>query len=147
MNVFPVKIRRNGEDLTLTLKLDVKRIRELCEKHQKDIMDLITDVSTSPGTLADILDAALHHSHNENPVDLDGDELFDLLVEAGILKGMASWVELTNKIAVVSGVLEQEQSNAMIGSMKRRMKQLVDKLNSDAEETADPSQKVESKEQ
>lgn len=139
MNVYPVKLQRNGKSLTVTLKLDLNHIRELCEKYSKDILEIVTEAATSPSVLGDILDAALRHRHNDNPVDLDGDELFDLLVEAGKMSGMTAWMELSNNVSVVSGILDKEQAAAMLKSVRRRMDAMVDSLNADSEVDVDPS--------
>lgn len=127
MNIYPVTVERNGERLTVQLKLDVKRIRELTAKTGKDIIDMITDAPKDPGLMAQILDAALRFRNNPNPPDLDGDELFELLVEGGT-RGMSAWMRVVNGIGVVSGPLDETQARAMQNSLDRRMKRLLEEL-------------------
>lgn len=141
MNVFPVKVNRDGKELTVTLKLDTKHIRNLSAKYDnRSPLDIVTDASSNPGVLADILDAALQHRNSGNPMDLDGDELLDLLVENGCC-GMMKHMTLANDIAVVSGIMDKEQASAMKNAMERKMKKIIDSLNEDKEESDPPTKK------
>ena|GEM_PF-2255050 len=144
MNVYPVKIMWKGEEKILSLKLDLKHIRELQVKTGKEILDLITDAPRELGQMGDLLDAALRWKGNENPADLTGDDLFDLLVQQG-KAGIADWLEVANGIATASGVLQSTQASAMLNSVKRKMEKVIEKMNheeDDAEETEVPSPKA-----
>lgn len=145
MNVFPVKVFRDDKELTVTLKLDTKNLRKLSAKYDnRSPLDIITDASSDPGVLADILDAALRYRNNDNPKDMDGDVLRDLLVEGGF-GGMAQSMALANNIAVVSGVMDKEQATALNSSMERRMKKIIDDINNDEvmeEDTDPPTKKI-----
>ena len=142
MNVYPVRIEWKGEDVLLSLKLDLRHIRELSLKTGKDILDLITDAPTTLATMGDLLDAALHWKGNENPVTLTGDDLFDALVQQG-KGGMGDWMELVNGIATASGILQSQQAAAMLKSVRRKMEQTIERLEKGDEEEkegeADPS--------
>ena len=133
MNVYPVKIMWKGEEKILSLKLDLKHIRELQVKTGKEILDLITDAPRELGQMGDLLDAALRWKGNENPADLTGDDLFDLLVQQG-KAGIADWLEIANGIAAASGVLQSAQANAMLAAVKRRMEKAIEQMNRDEED-------------
>lgn len=140
MNVYPVTAELDGKKQRFDLKLDVKHIRELTEKTGKGILDLLTDAPGDPGVMGEILDAAIRFKNNQNPADVDGDDLFDLLVDGGTC-GMTDWMEIANGIATASGILQSAQANAMLSSVKRRMEKAIDKLNRDEEDTAPSTQK------
>lgn len=127
MNVYPVKIDWGGKDTLISLKLDLRHIRELQEKTGKEILDLISDAPTSLVTMGDLLDAAMHWKGNENPADLSGDDLFDALVEQG-KAGAADWMELVNGIAAASGILHSRQSAAMLTSVRRNIERTIERL-------------------
>lgn len=142
MNVYPVRIEWKGEDTLVSLKLDLRHIRELQAKTGKDILDLLTDAPLTLAPMGDLLEAALHWKGNENPADLTGEDLFDALVQQG-KAGMADWMELANGIAAASGVLQSQQANAMLKSVRRKMDEAIERLEKGEEESveapADPS--------
>ena len=65
MNVYPVKIEWKGKNVTASLKLDLRHIRELQETTGKDILDLISDAPVTFTAMGDLLEAALHWKGNE----------------------------------------------------------------------------------
>jgi hypothetical protein len=142
MNIYPVKINWKGKDTVISLKLDLRHIRELQEKTGKDILDLLTDAPVSLVPMGDLLEAALRWKGNENPADLTGEDLFDALVQLG-KAGVADWMELANGIATASGVLQSQQANAMLKSVRRKMEEAIERLEKGEEESveapADPS--------
>lgn len=133
MTVYPVRVTHKGEDVNICLKLDVKHIRSLQQEHGKSILDMITDAPTDLAMMGTILEAAMRYKHNNNPADLDGDDLFDLLVEQG-KGGMVYWLELATGIAVVSGIMTKEQAATMVEAVRSRMDQSMQKV-----KDADPS--------
>ena len=144
MNVYPVKIMWKDEERIISLKLDLKHIRELQVKTGMEILDLITDAPRELGQMGALLEAALRWKGNDNPADLTGDDLFDLLVQQG-KAGIADWLEVANGIATASGVLQSTQASAMLNSVKRKMEKVIEKMNheeDDAEETEVPSPKA-----
>lgn len=141
MNVYPVKINWKGEDTLISLKLDLRHIRELQMKTGKDILDLLTDAPVTLVTLGDLLDAALRWKGNENPAALTGDDLFDALVQQG-RAGVTDWMELVNGIAAASGVLQSQQAAAMLKSVRRKMEQAIERMEKgedEKESSGDPS--------
>lgn len=133
MNVYPIKIQWHNEEKVISLKLDLQRIRDLAAKTGMDILDLLLDAPTALDTMGDLLDAALRWKGNENPADLTGEALFDALVEQGTA-GIADWMEISNGIATVSGVLQSQQAAAMLKSVRRRMEQAFERMEQAAEE-------------
>lgn len=144
MNVYPIKVEYQGEEKIIALKLDLKHIRELQVKTGREILDLVTDAPRELSTMGDLLDAALRWKGNDNPADLSGDDLFDLLVQQG-KAGLADWMELANGISVASGVLQASQASAMLTSVRRKLEQSIDKLNRGEEDEEIPSPKTESR--
>lgn len=142
MNIYPVKIDWKGKETLISLKLDLRHIRELQAKTGKDILDLLTDAPLTLAPMGDLLEAALRWKGNENPADLTGEDLFDALVQQG-KAGMADWMELANGIATASGVLQSQQANAMLKSVRRKMEEAIERLEKGEEESveapADPS--------
>lgn len=136
MNVYPIKIQWNGEEKVISLKLDLQHIRELAAKTGMDILDLLLDAPTALATMGDLLDAALRWKGNENPADLTGEALFDALVEQG-KAGIADWMEISNGIATVSGVLQSQQAAAMLKSVRRKMEEAFERMEQAAEEDPD----------
>ncbi len=127
MNIYPVKIDWKGKETVISLKLDLRHIRELQMKTGKDILDLLTDAPVSLVPMGDLLEAALHWKGNENPADLTGEDLFDALVQQG-KAGVADWMEVANGIAAASGVLQSQQANAMLKSVRRKMDEAIERL-------------------
>lgn len=144
MNVYPVKVDWQGEERIISLKLDLKHIRELQAKTGKDILDLLGDAPVSLGEMGDLLDASLHWKGNDNPADMTGDDLFDALVQQG-KAGAADWMEVANGIAAASGILQGRQAAAMLTNVRRKMEKTIERLekgdSEDAEDEAsdDPS--------
>jgi hypothetical protein len=141
MNVYPVRIDWNGEDALISLKLDLRHIRELQAKTGKDILDLLTDAPLTLAPMGDLLEAALRWKGNENPADLTGEDLFDLLVQQG-RAGVADWMELANGIAAASGVLQSQQASAMIKSARRKMEEAIERLEKGDEESEEESEEA-----
>jgi hypothetical protein len=132
MNVYPAKVTIDGRKQTLAFRLDLRHIRELQEAREKDIFDILTDSFTNPCAMADLIGAALSWKGNDNPV-VNGDEAYDLLVEAGYC-GPVKWTELAAGIASVSGILAPEHGAAMVQRAKQSMQKLVEGQAEKAEE-------------
>lgn len=145
MCVYPVKVNMDGVDTTILLKLDVKTIRRIQTEKGKEILDILMDAPRDPAAMGELLDAALHYSHNHNP-QMEGDDLYELLVEAGKC-GIADWLEIANGIAAASGILQTAHGNAMVASVRRKMEEAIAKMEKgDEVEEAVPPTKAKEKE-
>lgn len=142
MCVYPVKILLDGVETAISLKLDVKTIRRLQAETGKEILDILMDAPRDPAAMGELLDAALHYAHNHNP-QMEGDDLYEYLVEAGKC-GVADWLEISNGIATASGILQAAHGKAMVSSVRRKMEEAISKMEQgDLIEEADPPIKAE----
>ncbi len=123
MNVYPIKVKLNDKEETLTLRLDVDGIRALQNQYGVDINDLILDCGSNPVKMADVLSAALGHRNNKNTV-LSGDEVFMALADDN-RGGMIGWSDLAMRIAVVSGTMTVQQVEKILEKMKRAEEQAL----------------------
>ncbi len=113
------------------LRLTVAGQRLLRERYEQDIMQTVLDAASDGEKLAALLEAALNWKDSGNPI-LDGEELYDLLVDEG-WSGQERFGGLALDIAGASGLFSAGQ----VERMKASIAQAVEEAFQSLEEAAD----------
>lgn len=116
MELKSYKINVGGT--TVALRLTLGGQKNLQQRHGDDPMSVIFAALSNPVAMSDLLQECLKWPGSKNPVineedpSLDGEMLYNLLVDEGY-SGQEKWVDLVANIAQVSGLISFKQAALM----------------------------------
>ena len=123
MNAYSFKVTdENGNDIDVTLRLDLGGQKKLSDKYKDSTMETIFRAPHNIEVMCDVLTNALNFKNNKNIIK-KGSDLYDLMVENG-MGGIRKWQLFMNEIAAASGIVDDEEKEAL----NDRANTAVDKL-------------------
>lgn len=111
---------------TYTFRLTVGAQKELEKKRNESAMHVILNAATDATAMTDLLGASAKHKGNANAT-VDGDELYDLMVDAGVC-GQVDWLEIACGIGAASGVLTDDMATKTVEAMRLQINGMLDEL-------------------
>lgn len=121
---------------TYALRLTLGGQKKLKAKFNESADDTIIAAITDAEKMAAVLDEALHFAGNENPKDVNGENLFDSLVDDGF-GGQEDFANILLNIAEASGILSAKQKEISLSKIRKILEGIYEEA--EAEKPANPT--------
>ncbi len=144
MKTVEKKLLINGENKKVHLRLtcggQLKLKREFGEDTLSTLMGAMSEVDK---TVA-VLDVSLNYKNNDNEIT-DGEELYDALVENGVV-GQEGFAKIITDIAVASGIMKKDRANSILKMVENTYESMFDNIEKAlSEDTAEEKEETPSK--
>lgn len=111
---------------TYTFRLTIGKQMELEKKHNEEAAQIIMAAPNDSAKMIELITASMKHRGNENG-DICGEEVYDMLVDAGMV-GTVERLKFAAEIGLVSGIIDEKMSGAIIEASKNMVDGIVSEL-------------------
>ena len=124
VNTYDIELETpNGETVTASLRLMINGQIKLKKKFNENTVTTLFTSIDDPEKLSAVFDEALNWDGNKNTIKR-GAELLDLMAMNGLL-GMLAKQRIITKLAQVSGILSEDEKEALDAQSDTYVKDLI----------------------
>lgn len=116
-----------------SFRLNVLAQKEMERKFKETATQTVFSAADSPEKMTYLLSAAASYKGNDNPTT-NGDEIYDLLVDAGVC-GQDGFFEEACNIAIASGIMSEDFAGKTVEAIKKELSNLLDGIGGDKDPT------------
>lgn len=111
MRSYEIEVLKNGEPVTVSLRLTLKGQMNLKKQYNENALTTIFGGMDDVRKMLAVFKEALNYKDNENTIK-DGEELYDLIVDAD-MGGVSGFQKILTGIARESGLLTEKEMETL----------------------------------